>query len=681
MSIWKEADLKLYLQLYQQVEAFFSKLHGSQTLEYREGQHTMALDVLECIRDKDILLIEAGVGIGKSWGYLIPLIYASQNKETFKGFIVSTSTLALQDQLLTEIHHVSEMLGIDIDVTIAKGKTNYICQKRLEEFLAQEGKKKLGRSIIKRIEAGEIDRSALNTIPEDIWEKINITYVNCSGCFSKRNCPYILQRKRWPQSTAIICNHDLLIEALRRDGVGKMFPIPSILAIDEAHLLEEKLRNAYQESISKRKIEGLIYNLYDEIGQPIERELEVFNAIDQLYRMISEEAKKEYQKRAKQDSETLNVRTSGFPCTKSIIAEITKLTKELTAIAKKVRIYRKANPRVLSKLKELNDIIEIFEDLASSDSKNIYWASFLPYTQEYIELQYVRKELDKEAAYLLSRANFGMVFTSATLTTGQDNYGHFMRALGMDKILGKSITQEKPQPPPYNYDQNALLYCATDIISPRNPNRKLYLESLTQRISELIRITNGKSLVLFTSKSDMQAVYARLRKEQFPFNLMIQEEGRSADTVKERFKQDVTSTLLATGSFWEGVDIKGESLQQVIIAKLPFPLVDPIHQYKASKYTDGGFSEVYLPEMLLKAKQGAGRPFRSHSDKGVVSILDSRVQKYLSVIIGNLPFTNITFKLGDVKKFAETNLSSGTYQAPKQKIKHKGKKEKYGIPR
>lgn len=678
MSVWKEDDLKLYLRLYEQVEAFFSKLRGSQTLEYRPGQHTMALDVLECIRDKDILLIEAGVGSGKSWGYLIPLLYASQNKEIFKGFIVSTSTLALQDQLLTEINHVSEMLGIDIDVTIAKGKTNYICQKRLEEFLAQEGKKKLERSVIKRIQAGEIDRSALNTIPEDIWQKINIKYVNCSGCFSKRHCPYVLQRKRWPESTAVICNHDLLIEELGRDDTSKMFPTSSVLVMDEAHTLEEKLRNAYQESISKRKIEGLIYNLYDEIGQPIERELEVFNIINRLYRKISAEAKKEYKKRAKRDSETLNVRTSGFNCTESIIAEIAQLTKELTAIAKKVRVYKKVNSRVLSKLKELNDIIEIFEDLASSDRKNIYWASFLPFSQEYIELQYVRRDLDKEAARLLSHANCGMVFTSATLTTGQDNYGHFMRALGMDKILGKSITKEKPQPSPYDYKPKALLYCASDVISPRHPNRKLYLDSLAQRISELIEITNGKSLVLFTSKSDMAAVYARLKNQKFPFDLMIQEEGRRADAVKEKFKQNVNSTLLATGSFWEGIDIKGESLQQVIIAKLPFPLVDPINQDKASQYTDDGFSEVYLPEMILKLRQGTGRLIRNSTDKGIVSILDSRIPKYLESITENLPFTNVTFELGDVEEFSETNLSGGTYQPAKQKTKHKGKKEKYG---
>ena len=150
MSIWQTDDFKSNQELYEQIDGFFENLHGSKNLEYRPGQHTMALDVLDAIREKEILLIEAGVGSGKSWGYIVPLLYANQNKEKFKGFIISTSTIALQEQLISEIDRVSEMLGINIEVEVAKGKTNYICEAKLDDFLrfnrAGEEYKELNKS-------------------------------------------------------------------------------------------------------------------------------------------------------------------------------------------------------------------------------------------------------------------------------------------------------------------------------------------------------------------------------------------------------------------------------------------------------------------------------------------------------------------------------------------------------
>ena len=169
-------------------------------------------------------------------------------------------------------------------------------------------------------------------------------------------------------------------------------------------------------------------------------------------------------------------------------------------------------------------------------------------------------------------------------------------------------------------------------------------------------VTEGRSLVLFTAKKDMQDVYSRLKKKAKPYKILVQEEGKDVSRLKEEFSNDETSSLLATGAFWEGIDVKGSSLENVIIAKLPFPTVDPIIQNKASIYSDG-FREVYLPEMLLKLKQGTGRLIRSETDKGIVAILDSRAKDYVEEITSSLPYSNVTAEMDEVKRFASTNLT------------------------
>lgn len=213
---------------------------------------------------------------------------------------------------------------------------------------------------------------------------------------------------------------------------------------------------------------------------------------------------------------------------------------------------------------------------------------------------------------------------------------------------------------------------ATDVISPKSADRKLYLDSLAKKIEELMDVTEGRSLVLFTAKKDMQEVYSRLREKEKSYKILVQEDGKDVNRLKEEFSKDETSCLLATGAFWEGIDVKGPSLENVIIAKLPFPTVDPVIQNKASVYSDG-FREVYLPEMLLKLKQGTGRLIRSETDKGIVAILDSRVKDYAEEITSSLPYSNVTADMEEVERFVNTNLNK-----EKTKVKEKVKEEKEG---
>ena len=667
MNIWK-TDHTFNQRLYDNIDQFYERLQGQKNIEYRPGQDIMSYDIFDIIENKEILIVEAGVGIGKSWAYLIPLIYASENKEKFQGFLISTSSIALEEQLQKEIKKVSEILGINIDVTVAKGKNNYLCQKRLESFLKYSDSKEKYEYLRRKVKDGKTDKKDYEELPPQVWKKINIDKVNCTSCIYKDECQYKLIRKQWKTSKNIICNHDLLVEILKRDSEDKLINTPSIVIVDEAHTLPDKIINSYKNVISKPILESLIYSIYSEIEEPIEENIPIIDTVNKVFRMISIKAKKEYKHHAKEETEILDSEISGFTCTPMMKEQIKELLEQLEELEEYARNYPSTSKKLSNQVSILKQIRKVFSGLISEKQDNIYWATFLPNTKEHIELNYVTKNISEIARSLLSDPDYGKVFTSATLTTEKNNYSYFTKKLGLDKMVGIPVLYEYSQPSPYNYDENTLLYCTMDTVSPKSKDHNLYLDSIATKVDELIEITRGRSLVLFTSKNDMEEVYKRLIRKKRDFNILVQSEGKNAEKLKEQFKQDTTSTLLATGAFWEGIDIKGETLTQVIIAKLPFPIVDPIIEEKASHYANG-LKEVYLPEMLLKLKQGTGRLIRSATDKGIISILDSRIKEYGDYILSNLPYKNVTNKIEEVEDFAKYQLE--LTEKEKCKIKFK----------
>lgn len=655
-DIWKKE--KFDPALYEATDNFFENIQGKKELEYREGQHTMALDIVDSITDRSILLIEAGTGTGKSFAYLVPLIYATEYTKDFKGFIISTSSIALQEQLKSDIKKASSMLGIDIPVTIVKGKSNYLCKKRLEYFSKRKENASKMESINSRVKEGKIDRRDFEDISNIDWKKINVDKVNCSDCLYRNGCQYVLKRKKQRESKAIICNHDYLIsEQLKRGESEQKLNNPSVIIFDEAHTLPEKFRNAYKKTITKATLEKLVYDIYDQTERNTEKDISLLDTINDLFRRISTRAKTEYKNNSTKDVETLDSETTGFNCTPTIKNALLKLIEELNILIDETKGYTHLDTKLAKKLYALQDIKGLFSDLLRepTNRSNVYWASFLPNTKEHIQIEYLPKKLANLIGKSIARQDCGMVFTSASLTTTANNYSYFKQDLGLDDITGKSAYAEDAQDSPYDYDNNALLYIATDVVSPKSKDHELYLDSLATKIGDLMDVTGGRSLVLFTAKSDMKAVHERLMKKEKPYQILLQEDGMDAENLKETFKEDETSCLLATGAFWEGIDIKGKALENVIIAKLPFPTVDPIIQEKASRYSNG-FDEVYLKEMLLKLKQGTGRLIRSKDDKGIVAILDSRAKDYAESILDSLPYKNVTGSMFDTVSFACKNL-------------------------
>jgi len=388
--------------------------------------------------------------------------------------------------------------------------------------------------------------------------------------------------------------------------------------------------------------------------------LQFFYHLNGLFIDILASAKRTLTKNIKVDSAYDTCVRINFNITNKTKERLNFLINKIDKLLLEVKNYEILNNDIITnkEIDELKEVRQIFSDLLNKEkSSYVYWVEFLGKDGKFIRIIYAPKEINKLTSRLLSNPNYGKILTSATLTTKNNDYAYFSKSIGLDDIIGINILKEFSINSPYDYENNTLIYYGNDLPSPND--KEFYLEKLKVRIEKLVNITRGKSLILFTSKKDMQEVYEYL-KNQVDFPIYIQEEGKEKLLI-ENFQNEENSCLLGTGTFYEGIDIKGNSLSQVIIAKLPFPIVEPVVIDKASVYTNG-FEEVYLPEMLIKLKQGVGRLIRSENDTGIISILDSRMQnyndKYNDIINSNLPNTTITTSLDEVKDFSKQKINS-----------------------
>ena len=662
-SIWKK-ESKIDESLFLDVQDFFDHIQDSEYLQYRDGQRNMAYSVVDAINNKQILLIEAGVGIGKSYAYLIPLIQSIKNDEKFEGFVIATSTIALQEQLMNDVQEAAKLLGVDsIDVVLAKGKNNYICRKRLNDFLQTTGNEKYRYILDNVLKSESIDRKDFEDISDRMWRNFNVRNCSNMACPYYSNCKIVSERPNYKNKKIIITNQDLLIQDLKKDESERLFQGDRVVVVDEAHNLEDKVRNSYVLAIDKRYIESLLYRLYSSVSDYMEDYLppqELFDELAEFFTRLRASAKNEIRKVDDTIDNYFDCSRVKFNCSVKLEEAIRKLLYSIEKSLNEIQNRESFGDYRIDKraLEELKNIKSILQDIMLRDkSKNIYWADFVDTQGKYLRLTYAPKNIAELSANLLSKTRAGVILTSATLSIGEDDYQYYSSSVGLDKVVGKPVLKDFSQASPYDYDDHTILYCPQDIASPKD--KQQYLSDITKQIRTLMETTNGRTLVLFTSKNDMNNVYEQVGIENFDFPIYIQSDNADVKTLKDNFEKNISSCLFATGSFYEGIDIKGESLSQVIIAKLPFPVVDPVVDYKASQYQDG-FLQVYLPEMISKLKQGTGRAIRSENDTAVISILDPRLYdyniRYDNLIFDALPYSNITDDIDEVRKFVNQKM-------------------------
>lgn len=643
---------------------------------YREGQHHFAKDVMTAIRDNQILLVQAGVGIGKSMGYLIPVFESFKNIKNFNSVVISTSNIALQQQLLTDIKFISNLLGIDIKASIAKGINNYACLKRIEDLIAISDKedKILLQNLRKDMERyGTIDRDQLKEVSDEIWEQIQMKSRGaCSRCNYSRNCLYRQISKDISKADIIITNHGNFVKSVMddRDYINEA----DMFIFDEAHKLENSIREMNQGvlnlSMIRYNINYYIMNCVLEEQSAINNIDSLIKNMDNLFSTIRKKASYHFKKNNQEgrnikitDCDKIPFNSAGIlPIIRAITANLEKLISDINHTNHQMGYHNNDY-----RLPQLKEYLKIFKDMAKGeDSNNIYWADY--YRPNKIHIGYVSKSNINITQNIFGR-EIPIVCTSGTLLDANGSYNYFKKGLSFDQInfTNQTVVDGRSYPSPYNYTNNSLFYYDNKVANPKNDYHQ-YVMDLVSKIGELIRATNGRSLILFTSKSTMESVYKELQKQNFDFKLLMQGTMSNAQ-ICQKFESDVKSCLFATGAFWEGIDIAGKSLCNVIITRLPFANVDAITESKASEFSKKeAFRMIYLNDMLSKLAQGTGRLIRSSKDKGIICCLDPRCGNYIEVIKNCTPYTEFTTDIEDVYEFSRKNI---TNRDGKKKIRKK----------
>jgi len=647
------------------MDFFYNKLPSG--FESREGQEDMSFDIVEAMRDDEHIIVEAGVGIGKSYAYLVPLII--YNQMVSLPIIISTSTIALQEQLVADIKSLSPLLGYSPQIVLAKGMTHFICKERALRYLDNIKTNKLNW-LLDWINA---DRSGDRTeipqkIDESIWKNINVDSCKYTKCKYYRECFFIKKRDNMQKTKGIIlCNHDLLIaDAVKKSNFDRplLSDNTSYIVIDEAHNLEEKARNALTISYSKKDLHLLYKNAYSFL-------LKTQGVYDENKKLKDAEKwlNKLFTSFVEQIQQQINEEKDNGSIEKFYILQRTEYyIKSLISILEDFDIkIQLVDTRIFEEeqtdlIEDISKVIRLLRNLIDENSNSLFWLEISnrrTLNNNKVYLYSCPKKLDKELQRLFFiNTRPRTILTSATLTNNfegenKEKYSYIVKNLG---ILEDKTVFSPPKPSPFPYDENALIYYNESLPSIKN-DKEEFLKKSIDVIIDLLNITNGKSLILFTSKDDLNEVHKKLIERKLPWTILKQEEGSSQDTIIKSFKKDINSVLLGTGAFWEGINIDGISLSNLIIFRLPFPVPDPIIDYKCSTYNDG-LLEVLVPEMIIKLRQGVGRLIRKKTDKGIVTILDSRVNNksqtpYKNIIWDSLPIKNKTNCLDNVKKFIE----------------------------
>ena len=599
-------------------------------LQHRDGQIEMSKEITQAIMDNKSLAVEAEVGIGKSIAYLVPLVLQFFRER--KQMIIATSTITLQEQLEHDIKHVLEVLGVRADVEIAKGMKNYICLKRLQYFVREHSDYS---KMYDRAKYGLQTRSDAY-VSDDIWNKICITSCGekCSECQFRNMCEYSLMRKRIRNNDEIvICNQNMLITHLinEESGKGIFKPSFSTVVIDEAHNLESKFRDAFTTSYSQNEITNEILkattNRKNVLSSLI---VELIQMVDSLFKYLKFDIHQQ-QGEAEGDMNTYYYRP---------IKEVKRLVLRIRSGL--LEIETRTNRRL--------KCLQMFRNLENKEF--LVWLS----AEKGVRINVCKKNIRKEIGRLLFTNTRRTILTSATITsqnsgTLKERYRYFMHSLGCPD----DVCISAPKKSPFNFDKHTMLYVSNKLPCPKKYNRNKYRNEAISEIVKLLDITHGKTLILFTAKDDRDYVFEKLSNMGLPYKIMVQSSDSSQEHRLEKFQNNVNSVILGTGAYWEGINVKGESLSQVIIFKLPFPVPDPITEYKMAN-KECPLLEVAVPEMIIKLKQGAGRLIRSSEDKGIISILDPRVSSRLKTAyredtLASLPEKNTTEEISELKEF------------------------------
>ena len=667
----KKTDLQA---IGEKVTRFFWDVAPEHGFEMREGQQDMSFEIVDALIHDQHIAVEAGVGIGKSFGYLVPVLL--YNKKMKKPVIVATSTIALQEQLWDDVHDVMPLLNTDPEVILAKGQTHYLCHKRANEYLSMDGAV-IPKELADGIEEGFQERKQFPPfLPQNIWDKVNIqrfSMRNCGPC--EKKCLYYAIRSQLRYTDGIVlCNQDFLtahLRQIRRGQDGLINRDADLIVVDEEHNLDDKVRSATTERINQGKILGLIKSATNEV-KPSDRQ-NVYaeaNEAQRAIRTFFDCLKAQVQQQINNAQQDMRYADRFFFDDSAESIDLLRSMVDATKnAALSIQIYAsfEYHGRSTAASDDLDELTENLTEMIEELDDYLLW---IERKGSQAELVYCPKNTREITKRLYFSGKARTILTSATLTnttegTLEDQYAYFISNTGFPTDEHGCLSE--PKPSPYPYDEHSMIYYCDDLPHPTKEH-EAFIEQGVQRLLEVLDISGGKALVLFTAKSDMEDVYSILSQKELPYKVLMQQSGSSQDQVLKEFRENTNSVLLGTGAYWEGISIEGKSLSNVVIFRLPFPVPDPIINYKAS-IADDALMDVHVPEMVIKLKQGIGRLIRNFTDTGIVCIIDRRLrdepaERYHDIAWSSLPIKNRTKSLDELRRFYE-GLSSANSETAK----------------
>ena len=663
--------------------------------EYRQEQEEMAQYIQEAINEDRKIIVEAGTGTGKTLAYLIPAIkWAVVNK---KKVIIATNTINLQEQLLLkDIPLAKSIIKDEFSYVLVKGRNNYVC-KRLFNELALGKNIDIGTFSIEAREQIEYilkwgnktktgDKAELPfEVYPDVWELVQSTTELCLGkkCPYRKECFYMKTRMEKMEADILISNHHVFFADLNVraetdfDSEYLILPRYDMVIFDEAHNIESVARSYFSVEVSKISFTRLLNRIYqrknkrkkeksalirveDTIDEKdledSQQYIDLLNTLKEeisILQNIGDEYFDEIRKIYETNTEApIKKSLNNFEMTKSRFLENLREKKDIfqTKLADFLNLMmifnnvideeKDKNPEVINfnnHLKMFKAYIDSFKFINSFEDDNyIYWLD-INSKRTNVVLTATPLNIAQKLSTVLFDNLDRLVFASATIVVN-GSFDYFKKSLGLDEEdCIEAIIKS-----PFDYNEQMSVYIPSDIQNSENINA--FVSDASRFILNILLKTNGKAFILFTSYIMLNQIYYSISKKlkDKGFEVFLHGDKPRSQLIKE-FKEAENPILFGTTSFWEGVDVQGENLSNVIITKLPFLVpTDPVVSAISKKIEENGgnsFTDFQLPEAIIKFKQGVGRLIRKKTDSGNIFILDNRILKkrYGSLFINALP--------------------------------------------
>lgn len=624
--------------------------------EERVQQRDLSLQIGDALRSGHTLVAEAGTGTGKTLAYLVPALASGLR------VVVSTGTKTLQEQLLQQdVPRLQKAAQRNFDVVVLKGRTNYLCEARFESLVGQgtlpgmdvDADLQQVRAWRERTHSG--DRSELRTLPDDaaVWRHLTVSSEQCTGrkCEHYERCWVTRIRQRAQEAQLVVVNHhlyfaDAALKQRARDAAIGILPPHDVVIFDEAHEVEEIASQYFGLQVSESRFTDLTQDIARAEGTSaklhtllVELDLRVRHLFDALpfsehrHRLrradVSEAAVGRFTDLShslqRLEAQLHEMDGDELPALRRRAAE---LSAELAFV-----LYQPHRASVLADIELPTEPPPAEEeDQRPADQLRQGRVPFVRFTEHSLRNRaLVARPLDVAPLFQQAVRDLPAVFTSATLAIGR-SCSHFRRRLGL------ANAQEFIADSPFDYARQCRLYLPTDLPDVSDPD---FTRAATQRLMELITASQGGAFVLCTSNRMVDLLRTTLRQAT-PLRVLVQGSAPRSHLV-EQFKEDGDAVLIATMSFWRGVDVPGRALRLVAIDRLPFAApTDPMVEARLEYLRQQGrspFTSYQLPQATLLLRQGFGRLVRSRSDQGLVTILDRRItsKAYGRLFLRSLP--------------------------------------------